>query len=138
MSMDRFTVIDDGRAVEIFARAEGDSIYLAPDALHESLGWELSAEGLCRESLCVPIPPDARVLTSAGIDLAALARVLQRPLAVDVAERAAYVGAGAPDRARALASLRAPDFALPDLSGRTHSLAEQRGRKVLLVAYASW
>jgi hypothetical protein len=84
------------------------------------------------------VPSDAQLVTSLGVDLAALARVLQRPLAIDVAERVAYLGAAAPDRARALASLRAPDFALPDLAGRVHSLAEQRGRKVLLVAYASW
>jgi peroxiredoxin len=32
----------------------------------------------------------------------------------------------------------APDFTLPDLAGRPHSLAEQRGNKVLLVVWASW
>ena len=30
------------------------------------------------------------------------------------------------------------DLSLPDLDGRLHSLAEHRGTKVLLVAYASW
>ncbi|TAJ31410.1 MAG: redoxin domain-containing protein, partial [Reyranella sp.] len=35
-------------------------------------------------------------------------------------------------------SLEAPDFTLPDLDGKTHSLAEQRGKKVLLVSWASW
>jgi len=33
---------------------------------------------------------------------------------------------------------QAPDFALPDLAGRTHTLAEHRGKKILLVAWASW
>jgi peroxiredoxin len=37
-----------------------------------------------------------------------------------------------------LASLDAPDFTLPDLDGHLHSLAGHRGKKVLLVAYASW
>ena len=32
----------------------------------------------------------------------------------------------------------APDFSLPDLSGRRHSLSGQRGKKALLIAYASW
>jgi peroxiredoxin len=45
---------------------------------------------------------------------------------------------GAHERARSLAALEAPDFTLPDLAGRPHSLAEHRGEKVLLVAYASW
>ena len=44
----------------------------------------------------------------------------------------------AAERAKTLSSLEAPDFTLPDLDGRLHSLSEQRGKKVLLVAYASW
>jgi hypothetical protein len=72
------------------------------------------------------------------VDLAAVATALGRPLALDMEERAAYVGIGADERARSLAALEAPDFTLPDLDGRPHSLGEHRGKKVLLVAYASW
>ena len=61
-----------------------------------------------------------------------------RPLAVDRDEGVAYLGASAIARAAQLASLEAPDFRLPDLDGRWHSLSEHRGKKVLLVAYASW
>ncbi len=42
------------------------------------------------------------------------------------------------DRAAALRSLEAPSFTLPDASGRLHSLADYRGKKVLLVTWASW
>jgi peroxiredoxin len=42
------------------------------------------------------------------------------------------------DRAAALASLEAPDFALPDPTGRMHRLSDHRGKKVLLVTWASW
>ena len=68
----------------------------------------------------------------------ALAAAGDRPLAVDREEGVAYLGVAAPVRAARLASLEAPDFTLPDLDGRVHSLSEHRGRKVLLVAYASW
>jgi len=61
-----------------------------------------------------------------------------RPVALDEAERVAYLGVSAGERGRRLASLEAPDFTLPDLDGRPHSLSAQRGKKVLLVAYASW
>jgi hypothetical protein len=71
-------------------------------------------------------------------DLTGRAQALGRPLALDVDERVAYLGRSARERGDALASLQAPDFALPDLAGRVHALSEQRGRKVLLVAYASW
>jgi hypothetical protein len=42
------------------------------------------------------------------------------------------------ERAAALASLEAPAFALPDAAGRVHRLSDYRGRKVLLVTWASW
>jgi peroxiredoxin len=48
------------------------------------------------------------------------------------------LGVGAAARSDALRSLEAPDFTLPDLEGRRHSLSDQRGKKVLLVTWASW
>jgi len=74
----------------------------------------------------------------AGTELARRAEAAGRPVAIDPAERAAYLGISAGDRARKLSSLEAPDFTLPDLDGRMHSLSQHRGRKVLLVAYGSW
>ena len=73
-----------------------------------------------------------------GIARATRAEASGRPVAIDRAERAAYLGVSAAERAKALSSLEAPDFTLPDLDGRPHTLSAYRGKKVLLVAYASW
>ena len=73
-----------------------------------------------------------------GVARATLVETSGRPVAIDRDERAAYLGVSAGERAQALSSLVAPDFTLPDLDGRLHSLSEHRGKKVLLVAYASW
>jgi hypothetical protein len=73
-----------------------------------------------------------------GIDLAAFARALDRPLALVLAEGVGVLGYSAAERGAQLASLEAPDFRLPDLQGRRHALSEHRGKKVLLIAYASW
>ena len=132
-----FTLIDDGSAHEVDATLDGDRVLLAPDALG-SLGWELHPEGLCRDGLCIPVPDAGALEANGRIDLAVLARTIDRPLAVDRDERAAYLGVSASDRGRALRSLIAPDFTLPDLAGRPHRLSDHRGKKVLLVAYASW
>ena len=121
-----FTLIDDGIAHEVDVMIENGRALLSPAALM-TLGWELHPEGLCRDGLCIPVPAGA-----------ALAQALDRPFAIDTAERAAYVGVSAGERQRALRSLVAPDFALPDLAGRLHRLSDHRGKKVLLVAYASW
>jgi peroxiredoxin len=37
-----------------------------------------------------------------------------------------------------MTSLEAPDFTLPDLEGALHSLSDHRGKKRLLIAWASW
>ena len=78
------------------------------------------------------------VAAAEGSALARRAETAGRPVAVDLDERVAYLGVSASARAKALGSLEAPDFTLPDLDGRPHSLSQQRGKKVLLVAYASW
>ncbi len=73
-----------------------------------------------------------------GVNLAKRAEAAGRPVAVDLEARAAYLGVPARERAAQLASLQAPDFTLPDLDGRLHSLSDHRGKKIFLVAYASW
>ena len=73
-----------------------------------------------------------------GIARATKAGASGRPVAIDRDERAAYLGVSAAERAKVLSSLEAPDFTLPDLDGRMHTLSAHRGKKVLLVAYASW
>ena len=132
-----FTVIDDGTVHHVDASVVDGSVILSAAALLE-LGWELHPEGLCREGLCIPVPADARLEVDGGIELTALARVLDRPVAIDLDENAAYLGVSAGERQRSLRSLVAPGFVLPDLSGRPHRLSDHRGKKVLLVAYASW
>lgn len=77
-------------------------------------------------------------LAGRAVPLAELAARLDRPVAIDLEERAVYLGVAAAERARRLASLEAPDFVLPDLNGGRHRLAEHRGKKVFLVAWASW
>ena len=73
-----------------------------------------------------------------GAERVRRARESGRPVAVDEAERVASLGVSAEERGRRLASLEAPDFTLPDLDGRLHSLRDHRGAKVFLVAYGSW
>jgi hypothetical protein len=136
--MERFTILDDDRAVEIPARLAGDRVLLDPAALKDGLGWEMHDGLLCSDAMCVPVADEGTLVRDGGIDLEGFARTLDRALAVDVEERAAFLGGSARERAQALASQHAPDFTLPDLEGRPHSLSEQRGKKVLLVAWASW
>ncbi len=136
--MDRFTLIDDERVAEIPARIVGARVRLDPAAFKDALGWEVHDGLLCSDAMCIPVADEAALVSGEGIDLEGFARTLDRALAVDVGEHAAFLGGSARERGQALASQHAPDFTLPDLDGRPHALAEQRGKKILLVAWASW
>jgi hypothetical protein len=131
-------LIDGERAVVVAASIAGDAVRIAPDALRDATGWKLEPQGLCRGEVCVPVRKRDELVDETGIDLAAFARALDRPLALDTGERAAALGTSAAERGQRMATLEAPDFTLPDLHGRMHSLSEHRGKKVLLIAYASW
>jgi len=132
------TLIDGERRHAIGAEFAEDAAHVDAADVEAALGWKLAPEGLCRGSVCIPVRDRASLVRRGGLDLVALAGLLDRPLALDIQERAAALGESAADRASALHTLHAPDFALPDLSGRLHSLSDHVGKKVLLIAYASW
>jgi hypothetical protein len=126
------------------AVAEPNALWLETGELKRLVGWELKPEGICRGDLCVPIPPGAGAKFTSKRDGAtwlnftALADLMGKPWAGDAAHRVWYFGAEAAERGNALKSLRAPDFELPDLEGKLHRLSDYRGKKVFLLAWASW
>jgi hypothetical protein len=124
------------------ATAEGDDLWLERADLTAASGWQLKAEGACKGDVCVPIPParEAEFIRDGGsrFNLAALARQLEQPVVHDDQHGVWYFGEAAANRRATLASLQAPDFELPDLDGEMHRLADYRGKKVLLAAWASW
>jgi hypothetical protein len=136
--MDTFTIVDGPRAVPVQARVAAGRVWLDPESLRAGLGWEIHDGLLCNDAMCVRLADEASLVSADGVDLTAFARALDRPLAVDLEERAACLGGSTRERAAALASQVAPDFQLPDLAGRPHALSEHRGKKILLVTWASW
>ena len=75
---------------------------------------------------------------SERLDIAAVWRYAGWPVVHDDSSRTWVLGEGASQRAAALSTLQAPDFELPDLDGRMHRLSDYRGRRVFMVAWASW
>jgi hypothetical protein len=69
--------------------------------------------------------------------LLAFAQLVNQPVAHDDALSTWYFGLRA-DQRQGLASLQALDFTLPNMAGKMHSLSDYRGKKVLLVTWASW
>ena len=112
-----------------------DTLRISPSDLHAGSGWELKPEGLCKGVECVPVPSDGRA-TDGDLELPVVAERLGMPLVEDGA--AGIWALGPRGGGRALASAEAPPLTLPDVDGNPFSLQSLHGRKVLLVAWASW
>ncbi len=122
------------------AEPSREALWCSADDARRAAGWEAKPEGLCKGSVCVPLPPgrEREFVDGGRINLAALWRHLGQPAVRSERGHAWVLGESARERKAALASLEAPDFALPDPSGRMHRLSDYRGKKVFLVTWASW
>lgn len=124
------------------AAVEGNNLWLSLADLQAATGWELKPQGACLNDVCVPIPVgrETEFVRANGqeFNFAALARLQGQPVVHDDTHGVWFFGETAGTRSQTLASLQAPDFTLPDLDGRMHSLSQYRGKKVLLVSWASW
>jgi hypothetical protein len=137
------TIIYDDQTSHVpNASADGDNLWIPVQDLRRATGWELKSEGACLGDQCVPIGQGRELETvskdGAGFNLAAFARMLRQAVVHDEASGVWVFGRAGADGQRKLQSLVAPDFSLPDLDGKMHSLSEHRGKKVFLVTWASW
>jgi hypothetical protein len=112
-----------------------DTLALTPADLHQRTGWEIKPEGACKDDVCVPLPgvepgPDGT------IDVSSFAARMGMPLAQD--RQHGLWALGARSASSVLATETAPEIVLDDFDGNAFDLGTLRGRKVLLVAWASW
>jgi hypothetical protein len=103
--------------------------------LQRRTGWELKPEGACKGEVCVPLRRD--VMVEGKVDLSAFAECMGMPLVHD-AEHAVWTLGPESLGGRALATATAPELVLPGLDGKAFALSSLRGRKVVLLAWASW
>jgi|SRR5579862_1415775 len=117
-----------------------NGLWLSANDLAGVSGFTRKPEGFCKGDLCYPVPLAHKddFERTERYNLAALAELIGQPIVADETHQVWCFGEASESRTRALTSLEAPDFALPDLDGRMHSLTEHRGKKVLLVSWASW
>ncbi len=141
----RRTILYEDIVTELGPGLRGvDDLWVTTAELTRATRFELKPQGICREELCFPIPKPRkdeflqRVSKTAWFNLSAFARLVKQPVARDEALGMHYFGPRADQQNAHLASLVAPDFTLPDKDGKPHSLSDFRGKKVLLITWASW
>jgi hypothetical protein len=104
-------------------------------AFAAATGWDPKPQGLCRGEVCVPALGSLR--DDGTVDVAAAAARLGMPLVHDDVHGLTAVGPGT-TTGRTLSSAGAPDPELIDRNGAAFRISALRGRKVLLVAWASY
>ncbi len=100
-------------------------------------GWRIEPEGACKAALCVPLPEAVR-RDDGRLDVTMLAERLGMPLVADEARGVWALGPETAITGRVLTSAVAPELELPDADANPFTLSSLRGKKVVLVSWASW
>ena len=144
----RATIVYDDTATDLAAaREDAGQLWITTADLKRATRFEVKPQGVCRDELCFPLPKARqrslfirrrqRQLKSTWFNMTAFAELVHQPVAHDAALSTWYFGLRS-DQRQQLSSLQAPDFTLPDLQGKLHRLSDFRGKKILLVTWASW
>jgi hypothetical protein len=99
------------------------SLTASPADFAAATGWDPKPQGLCRGDVCVPAPGALRA---------------DGALDVSIAAEHGLWALGPASGGRALPTAIAADPVLNDRAGQSFKLSSLRGRRVIMVAWASW
>ena len=145
INADAATVLYGDRVVTVERTlADPNDLWVTAADVTRINGFEIKPEGACLAEICIPLPQDAdsnMTVTRDGekwFNVTELARKLQQAYAFDSETNTWSFGQIPATRRSFLESAEAPDFALEDRSGKIVRLSDFRGKKVLLLSWASW
>jgi hypothetical protein len=135
------TVLYDDHATDLSStlvdpKIARNALWVRRTELPKINGFELKPQGACRADVCIPIKKD--MVRGDYFDLTGFAKLVGQVVVVDSGARVWSFGEIPSFRGNFLESRIAPDFAVPDRKGRLVHLSAFRGKKVLVVTWASW
>lgn len=113
------------------------SLAIDPQEFEARTGWAIKPQGACKGEACVPLPANAR-RADGLLDAQVMSERLGMPLVEDSENGIWALGPESSTTGRALTTAVAPELVLPDLDGNLFRLSSLRGKKVVLVTWASW
>ena len=138
-------VLYENRAVTVDnTLADPTDLWVRSAELSRVNGFELKPEGACIDDICVPVRQDVDsdiFVTRQGtqwFNVSELADRLNQPMVVDSDNGVWSFGAIPARRSSFLDKAVAPDFSLPDIDGNTIKLSDFKGKKIMLLTWASW
>ena len=113
-------------ALERVSPDPADALWIQKSDLPRINGFEIKPQGACREDICIPIPRG--MMRGATFNLAAFAQRVGQKVIARPAERVWSLGEIPVVRGSFLEGRMAPDFAVPDRSGRPTGTHGRRRR----------
>lgn len=139
------TVLMSGGIVEVKRTlADPTDLWVTTDDLHRVNGFELKPECACLDAICVPVHQDrdsdifVKRAGAAWLNVTELASRIQQPYVADHEDGVWSFGAIPAQRQSFVHDAQAPDFTLTDWQGNKRSLSDFKGKKVMLLSWASW
>ena len=129
------TLLYDGRQTALAkSRVESGDLWIPVAELPRVNEFTVKPQGACRADVCIPLP---KALKRGGwLNLSGFAQQVRQAV---VNEGALWSFGEMPEvRSGFLQSRTAPEFSAPDRQGKPVTLHDFRGRKVLLLTWASW
>ncbi len=124
------------------ALMSGDELLIPTDSVIAVTGFELKPQGLCAGDVCIAMPSDESWIVEQDkkkyFNVSRFARRVNQVYAVDPEAKVwSFTAVPRPETSPLLAG-QAPDFALEDRDGKLVRLSDFRGKKVLILTWASW
>lgn len=139
------TVIQAGDATTLSKTLpDANDLWVVAADIPKINGFLLKPEGMCRDDICIPVRQDedsdlfVQRNGDKWLSLTQFARNLKQAYARDVATDTWSFGEIPLTRDRFTHGAMAPDFELKDRQGKSVKLSDFRGKKVMLVTWASW
>jgi hypothetical protein len=138
------TVVYESKVTTVTAALPDPDLWLSLPDLTLASGFVLKPQGACLDEVCVPIPKVRETAFLRNVEgarwfnLSELARTLHQPSVHDAANAIWLFGMRTEAQMTLVNTLQAPDFRLTDWKGTERSLSDFRGKKVLLITWASW
>ena len=115
-------------------RTDAQNLWVLKQDLPRVNEFEVKPEGACRAGVCIPLSKNLK--NGEWFNLTGFARKIGETV---VSDQNVYSFGEIPVlRGSFYNSRMAPDFAVPDRQGRVVHLSDFRGKKALVITWASW
>jgi len=138
-------IVVGGEVIEIEKTLpDVQDLWVSPEDFTRINGFELKPQGACYKDMCVPVKQDAdnelfvKRDGQSWLNVSKFASKVQQAFVSDQESKVWSFGMVPSSRKSFLDSAIAPDFELKGRDGDLVKLSDFRGKKVLIITWASW